>query len=71
MLTKGMWEVFVGNRVLEFNFITLIGLTLLILITSITLVFDLLFIIPEIIIYRSGQQKKWLSNNAFTPKDRR
>ena len=58
MLTKEMWEVFVGNCVLEFNFITLIGLTLLILITSITLVFDLLFIIPEIIIYRSGQYKR-------------
>ena len=55
MLTKGMWEVFVGNRVFEFNFITLIGLTLLILITPITLVFDLLFIIQETIIYRSGQ----------------
>ena len=71
-----MWEVFVGNRVFEFNFITLIGLTLLILITPITLVFDLLFIIPEIIIYRSGQQKrqpKWFFEalkNAKTPEER-
>lgn len=51
MLTKNMWKIYV-NSDLEFCLMDLIGGNLLILITPLTLLFDLIFIVPEILIYR-------------------
>ena len=52
MLTKNMWKLYLNGN-LEFCISDLIAGNLLIIVTQLTLLFDLFFIIPEIIIYKS------------------
>lgn len=57
MLTKNMWKLYL-NENLEFCISDLIAGNLLIIVTPLTLLFDLFFIIPEIIIYKSWNRKE-------------
>lgn len=58
MLTKNMWNLYIDQYILEFDIPTLITGNLLVFLTPITLMFDLCFIVPEIIIYKSGNRKR-------------
>lgn len=56
MLTKSMWNMY-WNSDLEFRFDCLMAGLALMLFTPVALIFDLIFMIPEIIIYKKNEEE--------------
>lgn len=55
MLTKGVWELYIRDAE-EFDMQTLIIGNLITVMTPFLLLFDLFFIVPEIIVYRKKKK---------------
>lgn len=56
MLTKQMWKMYWDGN-LEFSFECLMAGLALMLFTPVALIFDLIFMIPEIIIYKKNEEE--------------
>lgn len=55
MLTKGVWELYIRDAE-EFDMQTLVIGNLITVMTPFLLLFDLFFIVPEIIVYRKKKK---------------
>ena len=56
MLTKEIWKGYLSDPELEFEFRYLVTGNLITVMTPFLLLFDLFFIVPEIIIYRKKKK---------------
>lgn len=57
MITKSMWKTYCEGEA-EFTANSLITGNLLVVITPLTLVLDLFFIVPELILFRKGKNER-------------